>query len=128
MQHGAAPTADMRELWRRIVSSMCVSNTDDHLRNHGFLLQPEGWKLSPAYDLNPAPASAGLSLHITETDNMLDTDLALEVAEFFRLDDMEARSILGEVEQSVAQWPSLARDLGISRHEQELMSGCFTRI
>ena len=56
-QYGAAPKEDMRELWRRIVFSILLSNTDDHLRNHGFLYEgPQGWRLAPAYDLNPVPA------------------------------------------------------------------------
>ena len=73
-----SPTAefsDLDELWRRIVSSICVSNTDDHLRNHGFLFREGGWILSPAYDMNPVETGSGLSLNISETDNAQELDL-----------------------------------------------------
>ena len=79
------PGSDLEELWSRIVFSIAIHNTDDHLRNHGFLLTDGGWVLSPAYDLNPDPDGTGLSLNISETDNALSFDLALEVAPFFRL-------------------------------------------
>ncbi|MEX1114016.1 MAG: HipA domain-containing protein, partial [Akkermansiaceae bacterium] len=84
-RQGARPAGDLEELWRRIVFSIAVSNTDDHLRNHGFLFTENGWILSPAYDLNSDPGGTGLSLNISETDNALSFDLALEVAPFFRL-------------------------------------------
>ena len=69
MRYGARPDADLRELWRRVVSSISVSNTDDHLRNHGFLLAESGWERSPTYDINPSPQGHGLSLNIIDTDN-----------------------------------------------------------
>jgi len=124
-RHGSDVDCDLEELWRRIVFSICVSNTDDHLRNHGFLLQPDGWKLSPAYDINPSPHGTGLHLNISENDNSLSLPLALEVAEFFRLTKEKSRSILNEVGRSVRGWPSCAKDLGISRSEQELIRPAF---
>ncbi len=124
-RHGADTKSDMRELWRRIVFSICVSNTDDHLRNHGFLLLPDGWKLSPAYDINPDPTGTGLSLNISDVDNSLNLDLALEVAEYFRLDHAEAVSIIDEVKQAVVKWPDIANDLGIPRAEQQMMQAAF---
>lgn len=84
-QHGAQSGQDLEELWRRIVFSIAVRNTDDHLRNHGFLLTDAGWMLSPAYDLNADPDGTGLSLNVSETDNALSFELALEVAPYFRL-------------------------------------------
>jgi serine/threonine-protein kinase HipA len=98
-----------------------ICNTDDHLRNHGFLLDPEGWRLSPAYDINPSPNGTGLHLNISENDNSLSLQLALEVAEFFRLNQEKARRIITEVSDSVRQWPSIAKELGIPKAEQELL-------
>lgn len=74
-RYGRDPNNDIRELWKRIVFSVAVSNTDDHLRHHGFLLNPKGWKLSPAYDINPNIDGIGLNLNISENDNNLDFDL-----------------------------------------------------
>ena len=127
-RHGAATEADMHELWRRIVFSICVSNCDNHLRNHGFLLQPDGWKLSPAYDINPDPTGTGLHLNISENDNSLDLDLAMNVAAYFRLGNGEAKSIMDEVKQSVSKWRDVASSLGISRSEQESMASAFNAV
>jgi serine/threonine-protein kinase HipA len=116
---------DLEELWRRIVFSIAVRNTDDHLRNHGFLLSLEGWCLSPAYDLNPDPDGVGLSLNISESDNALSFDLALEVAPYFRITPRSAESILGQVRDAVRGWNTHARHLGITQAEQELMAKAF---
>jgi serine/threonine-protein kinase HipA len=125
-RHGAAPASDLAELWKRIVFSIAIQNTDDHLRNHGFLLADDGWLLAPAYDLNPDPTGAGLSLNISETDNALSFDLAIEVAPFFRLKPAAAESILKEVKDAVGTWRNHANDLGISRSEQEIMAPAFS--
>lgn len=125
VRHGARPAADLAELWRRIVFSIAVHNTDDHLRNHGFLLTELGWVLSPAFDLNPDPDGAGLSLNISETDNALSFDLAMEVAPYFRLDPADAEVILRQVRQAVKSWPNQAKALGIVRAEQEIMAAAF---
>jgi hypothetical protein len=75
MNHGAQTDADLCELWSRIVFNMLVSNTDDHLRNHGFMLVPgKGWRLSEAFDMNPVPHAQGLKLNVSEADNLLDLD------------------------------------------------------
>jgi serine/threonine-protein kinase HipA len=124
-RHGAATVSDLAELWRRIVFSIAVRNTDDHLRNHGFLLTDAGWLLSPAYDLNPEPTGTGLSLNISETDNALSFDLAMEVASFFRLNPPAAEAILREVKVAVGTWKKQASDLGIARAEQEIMAAAF---
>ena len=125
MQQGAQVTEDLTELWRRIVFNICVSNTDDHLRNHGFLLTPQGWRLSPAFDLNPIRYGQGLKLNISETDNALDLDLAREVAPYFRLSAAQAEAVLAQVVAAVRQWPDLASRYQLSRTEQELMAGAF---
>lgn len=124
-RHGYQADRDLEELWRRIVFSICVSNTDDHLRNHGFLLQPQGWVLSPAYDLNPNEQGQGLSLNITEHDNALDLSLALDVAKYFRLTERRAQQVIHDVQTAVRQWDQRAAHLGISRSERMLKSNAF---
>lgn len=121
-RHGAHPARDLEELWRRIVFSIAVHNTDDHLRNHGFLLTEMGWELSPAYDLNADPTGNGLSLNISETDNALELDLAMEVAAMFRIKPTRADEIVEQVRQAVATWSAKAKELRIPRAEQELMN------
>ena len=126
IDHGAQTNVDLRELWTRIVFNMCVSNTDDHLRNHGFILVPnQGWKLSEAYDMNPAPHSTGLKLNVSEADNALDLELALSVAHLFRLKNDEANAIIARVRSVVSKWRNLANGLGISRREQEAYAPAF---
>lgn len=122
---GAQTKADLAQLWRRIVFNIAVSNTDDHLRNHGFLLTNKGWKLSPAYDLNPLVGKHGLHLNITDTDNALDYQLAFEVKEFFRLSQDEATQIYDDVLNAVRQWQQVAKRLGISRAEQVIKQAAF---
>jgi serine/threonine-protein kinase HipA len=123
---GAAPRADLLELWTRIVFNIMVSNTDDHLRNHGFLLTPNaGWRLSEAYDLNPVPGSTGLSLNIDESDNALDLDLARSVAPYFRIKKGDADAIIARIADAVGQWSEVASTLGIGRGEQEDMADAF---
>ncbi len=125
LRQGARPAADLGELWRRIVFSIAIHNTDDHLRNHGFLLTESGWTLSPAFDLNPDPEGTGLSLNISETDNALNFDLALEVAPFFRLDSGSAGEILRQIRGAVSGWRQHARQLRIPSTEQDLMASAF---
>ncbi|MBL7735924.1 MAG: type II toxin-antitoxin system HipA family toxin [Chitinophagaceae bacterium] len=125
-RHGAAVEDDLEELWRRIVFSICVKNTDDHLRNHGFLLTEKGWLLSPAYDINPNEYGKGLSLDITEADNSLDLDLAMEVAGYFRLSDDKASQIIEQVSAVVKDWRKIAANYKISNAEQERISAAFS--
>ncbi|MDR6984444.1 serine/threonine-protein kinase HipA [Rheinheimera pacifica] len=123
--NGAQTKADLAQLWRRIVFNIAVSNTDDHLRNHGFLLTPKGWKLSPAYDLNPTTGKQGLHLNITDTANALDYNLAFAVIDFFRLSQQEANCIYDEVLHAVKSWQQVATRLGISRSEQLIKQQAF---
>ena len=125
MQSGAHAKRDLEELWRRIVFSICVSNVDDHLRNHGFLLEPNGWTLSPAYDINPVPFGDGLTLNISEADNAQDLDLAREVAAFFRIKTAAADVIINDVVSVVRQWRNHAIGQGLSANEQERMASAF---
>lgn len=122
---GAHVNEDLEQLWRRIVFYICVSNTDDHLRNHGFILTPRGWILSPAYDINPMETGTGLKLNISENDNSLDLNLALAVCPYFRLKENRANEIIEEVKSSVRNWRKIATRYGIPNAEQELKSRAF---
>jgi serine/threonine-protein kinase HipA len=126
--HGANVEKDLHELWRRIVFNICVSNTDDHLRNHGFLLANGGWHLSPAYDINPVETGTGLKLNISEDDNSLAIDLAMEVHEYFRLDQEQASDIVTHVKKAVSQWQEVATRHGISKASQTLKAPAFHAI
>ena len=125
LARGANISYDLEQLWRRILFSICVSNTDDHLRNHGFILTNKGLILSPAYDINPNPKGYGLNLNIDEQDNRLEKDIALSVAPFFRLSETKATQIAQEIEQVVASWRTEAEKLNISKREIEQMSPAF---
>ncbi|MFT4022157.1 MAG: HipA domain-containing protein [Flavihumibacter sp.] len=125
MRHGARPDDDLQELWRRIVFNICISNSDDHLRNHGFLLTPKGWVLSPAFDINPIPSSTGLSLNISEYSNALDLDLASEVAEKFRVTEKKREAIIDKVTKTASRWQEVAAGVGISRNEMQQMEHTF---
>lgn len=117
---------NLEQLWRRIVFNIAVSNCDDHLRNHGFILSGKGgWQLSPAYDINPDENGMGLKLNITENDNSLDFDLALSVARYFGLNNTNAKEILAEIKSAVSIWQKLATESGISRTEQEQVAKAF---
>lgn len=124
--NGAAPQADLKELWRRIVFNMAVSNTDDHLRNHGFLLVRNGWRLSPLYDVNPIPYGDMLSLNVNEFDAGLSIELALEVAEYFGLPLEAARQTAADICTAVRKnWMRLAAEYGLSRGAVEYMRPAF---
>lgn len=123
--HGAAPIKDLEELWKRILFNVLVSNGDDHLRNHGFILQDKGWRLSPLYDVNPIPWQGGLSLNIDENDNSFDTGLVLEVAPYFRLKVKQAETILIHFRSIISKWETLAGNMGIPRSEIDRMRPAF---
>lgn len=131
-QHGAAAKDDIRELWRRIVFNILISNTDDHLRNHGFLYDgPAGWRLSPAYDLNPVPVDIKpriLTTAINEDDNTASLDVAMSVAPYFELDDARARADAGAVARAVATWRDEAARHGLSKPEIERMASAFEHV
>lgn len=128
-QHGASTKTDSAELFRRIVFNILVSNVDDHLRNHGFLWAGKnGWRLSPAYDLNPTPTDKKpriLSTNISLEEATCSVELALSQAGLFGLGVSEARSIIGNVAGAVATWRAVATDVGLSKAEQDRMSSAF---
>ena len=124
-RNGANINLDLKELWTRIILNIGIKNTDDHLRNHGFLLSENGWILSPAYDINPNPFGSGLTLNISEDDNSLDFELALSVIDYFRLKEGEALQIINKVKSSIMNWEKLANSIKISREEQYRMKAAF---
>ncbi|MCD8123720.1 MAG: type II toxin-antitoxin system HipA family toxin [Lachnospiraceae bacterium] len=125
--NGACPKEDLREMWRRIVFSIAVSNTDDHLRNHGFLLDDAGWRLSPLYDVNPCVYGDTLSLNISEEDNSMDYELVISTAPYYGISHGEAermvRDISGEVQQN---WRLTAKRYGAGRSAIEYLSPAFS--
>lgn len=123
--YGSNIAEDLHQLWRRIIFNIAVSNTDDHLRNHGFILEKNGWRLSPAYDINPTTDKAGLQLNIDANNNALDFDLARSVGEYFQLNNAEMEAIITEVTSAVADWKSIASEIRIPRNQVELMAGAF---
>lgn len=127
--HGARAAEDMRQLWRRIVFTVLISNVDDHMRNHGFLYTgTEGWTLSPAYDLNPVPVEVRprvLSNAIDDADQTASLELALSVAAYFDLDDEEAQGIAAAVGRVVSGWREEAARRGIGHAELDRMASAF---
>lgn len=124
---GANPKEDLVELWKRIVFNMAVSNTDDHLRNHAFLLKRNGWVLSPLYDVNPVPYGDELSLNINENDNRISISLAIEEAYRFGIREADAMKMAKEITQTVKDnWEKLATKYGIPRGKIEDMRPAFS--
>lgn len=125
-QSGASPKEDLAELWHRVVFTMAVSNTDDHLRNHGFLLTPTGWRLSPMFDVNPSIYGDSLSLNVSAEDNSISFELALETAAYYGLMLSDAREHLEKIKDVVSQnWKSAAKGHGLSRSAIEFMEPAF---
>jgi serine/threonine-protein kinase HipA len=128
-QYGAEPKRDMEELWRRIVFSVLISNTDDHLRNHGFLYAgPAGWRLAPVYDLNPVPVDLKprvLSTAIDLEDATASLELAFSVAGYFGLDQKRSRGMVAQAGRAVNSWRSTASALGLSGRESNRMASAF---
>jgi serine/threonine-protein kinase HipA len=128
-QHGAAPKADIQALWRRMVFNILISNTDDHLRNHGFLYpDATGWRLSPAYDLNPVPVDIKpriLTTAINEDDGTASLELAMTVAAYFGLDAERARDVAAAVGAAVATWRDEGARFGLSKRELTRMASAF---
>lgn len=127
-QYGAKADEDCAQLWRRIVFSILISNSDDHLRNHGFLYETTGWRLSPAYDMNPVPVDIKpriLTTAIDEADGTASLDLAYEVAGHFGVKPDKAKQIVREVGAAIARWRETAAATGLTAKEIERMSSAF---
>ncbi|MCD8104356.1 MAG: type II toxin-antitoxin system HipA family toxin [Lachnospiraceae bacterium] len=126
-ENGASPKEDLQELWSRIVFSMAVSNTDDHLRNHGFLLAGKGWQLAPLYDVNPCVYGDSLSLNVSDMDNTMDYDLAISTAKYYGIDTQKAQRMVRDISGEVkSHWQSTAKSYGISRAAMEYMRSAFS--
>lgn len=123
--YGCNIREDLHQLWRRIIFNIAISNTDDHLRNHGFILTDAGWRLSPAYDLNPSIDKGGLQLNIDTSNNALDYMLAKSVGEYFQLKNAEMDQIISEVKKVVSNWRDIAAAIDIPRNEVEIMAVAF---
>lgn len=123
---GAKPKRDLEELWKRIVFSMAVSNTDDHFRNHGFILSDEGWELSPLYDVNPDIYGEYLSLNVDADNSSIDFELAVQAAPYYGIGKKYAVQEVDKIKNTVREnWKELAKKYGISRGEIERMSPAF---
>ncbi len=124
--YGSNPQKDLLELWKRIVFNMAVSNIDDHLRNHAFILTKSGWSLSPLFDVNPVPYGTELSLNVNDTDNRIDINLAIDSAQYFGISKdrakLEARNILNIVKEN---WEKLAVKYGLTRNQILNMKPAF---
>ena len=116
---------DLRQLWTRAVFNILVSNTDDHLRNHGFILEPDGWRLAPAYDVNPNVERRDHALAIDATDTTGDVGLAMATAKLYGLKAADASRILKSVEEAVRSSRALAKAHSLPRSEIELMGAAF---
>ena len=125
LQYGCNIDIDLKELFRRVLFSIAISNTDDHLRNHGFILSRKGWMLSPAFDLNPNPRGNSLSLAIDEINHNLDLELALSQAHHYRLDYKQACSIKNEMLEQISKWQEIAISFKINSYEIDQMQNAF---
>lgn len=124
----AKPKDDLLELWKRIVFNILISNTDDHLRNHGFILTEQGWRLSPLYDINPNIEKNNLSLNINESDNDLSLKLAIEVSKYFGIEKIDALNIAKSMADIIKKnWLSIAEKNSISKASINYMKPAFSR-
>ena len=122
---GADTLADCEQLFRRVLLNIRIHNTDDHLRNHGFFLDAQGIRLSPAYDINPSVDRNQLSLAIDETESVCETSVAMAAYKAYGISSAQANAALESVEAAVAEWRTEATRFRIPRAEQELMAAAF---
>lgn len=124
---GADCNYDVKRLYERMVFNICLGNTDDHLRNHGFVLTDKGWRLSDAFDINPSPYKDHMSLLVDFDSNEKSLELALSVCDFFGYDERDAIDYIKMVQSrfKTALTP-IARSYGLSRNDIEYMAGSFS--
>ena len=121
------PNDDLKELWKRIIFNMAISNTDDHLRNHGILIDKNGIKLSPLYDINPTPYGDRLSLNINSDDNLIDVNNLIETYKYYNLGKKEAIEYYNEIVTIVNNnWERVAKEFNISNSSIETMRRAFS--
>jgi serine/threonine-protein kinase HipA len=128
IQYSPSAKEDLEQLWRRMLFNILVSNTDDHLRNHGFILTQSGWRLSPAYDMNPNEMGNGLTLNISENSNEQEIALALETARLYQLKKEKAEAIFTEMQSEISKWRIVAKQFGISNSEIDQTKRAFRMV
>ncbi len=123
---GAHADTDLEQLFRRVAFNVAIGNRDDHLRNHGFVLGATGWRLAPAFDVNPNIDKAEHVLNIDDADNRPSLQTVLATAAFYGLNEERGKQIVEEVASAVDGWENLARQAGIARGDVELTVGAFS--
>jgi serine/threonine-protein kinase HipA len=121
----AAIEDDLHQLFRRVVFNVLTADRDDHLRNHGFLRTSRGWRLAPAFDVNPSPHTREHSLALDGSLRLPDLDIVRETAPLYRLSAAQADEIVAEVRRAVARWPEEAHDADLPKDEIERLSAAF---
>ncbi|MGN0195704.1 MAG: type II toxin-antitoxin system HipA family toxin [Candidatus Cryptobacteroides sp.] len=119
--------ANLRQLYRRVAFNIAIGNSDDHFRNHGFLLTPKGWTLSPAYDMNPT-LNEYQALLINSTTNRADLNILLDSSGEYMIGRKEAETIIDEVRSGVEKWKPIAGRLGISKREMDVYEQVYQRV
>ena len=117
---------NLRQLYRRVAFNIAIGNSDDHFRNHGFLLTPRGWTLSPAYDMNPT-LNEYQALLINSNTNQADLDVLIDSSDEYMIGKDEAKRIIDEVKTGVSQWKTIALRLGIAKREMEVFEQVYRR-
>jgi serine/threonine-protein kinase HipA len=123
---GTQAAADLAQLFRRVVFNVAVGNRDDHLRNHGFVLGANGWRLAPAFDVNPNIDKAEHVLNIDGVDSRPSLETVLSTARFYGLSPDRAGQVVEEVASVVDGWRDAARKVGIAAADVELSAGAFS--
>lgn len=124
LQYCCDVNGNLAQLYRRVAFSIAIGNSDDHFRNHGFLLTPKGWTLAPAYDMNPTLVPYQ-SLLINSSTNEANLQILLDSCEEYMLNKEEARTIIGEVVEAVGKWHKMAVRLGISKREMDMFAPIY---
>lgn len=124
IQHCADVQQNLEELYRRVAFNICIGNSDDHFRNHGFLLSSKGWRLSPAYDMNPTQ-NEYQSLLISKSTNKSDLSILLNACEDYMITPNRAKNIITEVVSTIKEWKNIATRLGIANREMEIFGRAF---
>ncbi len=117
--------SDLEQMFRRVVFNVAVSNRDDHLRNHGFILRPDGWSLSPAFDMNPNVDKAEHVLNIDDSDNRPNINTVLSTSDYYGLKSVQAEQIVEKILEVVGKWKLVAQKVGLRKGEIELMESAF---
>ena len=124
MQDCTNVESNLQELFRRAAFNICIGNSDDHFRNHGFLLSAKGWTLSPAYDMNPSQNNHQ-SLLINSRTNQADLSILLNSCEEYMQKPQVAETIITEIVTAIKDWQDIAKKLGIAKREMALFAEVF---